>query len=115
MTNDKGAEVREAGPSVPVEITGLTDVPAPGDEFSAVADERMARQLRTAIEPYSRSKTQVTADHLEHRKFEDWSADQRDFTSLSLYRMRPLKGGMIIAIEAEFITQLLPAVEYRLF
>ena len=45
MTNDKGAEVREAGPSVPVEITGLTEVPAPGDEFSAVSDERMARQL----------------------------------------------------------------------
>ena len=45
MTNDKGAQVKEAGPSVPVEITGLTDVPTPGDEFSAVADERMARQL----------------------------------------------------------------------
>jgi len=45
MTNDKGAEVQEAGPSVPVEITGLAEVPAPGDEFSAVEDERMARQL----------------------------------------------------------------------
>ena len=45
MTNDKGAQVKAAGPSVPVEITGLTEVPAPGDEFSAVSDERMARQL----------------------------------------------------------------------
>ena len=45
MTNDKGQQVKDAGPSVPVEITGLTDVPTPGDEFSAVADERMARQL----------------------------------------------------------------------
>ena len=44
-TNDKGLQVKDAGPSIPVEITGLTEVPAPGDEFNAVADERMARQL----------------------------------------------------------------------
>ena len=45
MTNDKGQQVKDAGPSIPVEITGLTEVPTPGDEFNAVADERMARQL----------------------------------------------------------------------
>ncbi len=45
MTNDKGRTVKAAGPSVPVEITGLADVPAPGDEFNAVTDERMAREL----------------------------------------------------------------------
>ena len=45
MTNDKGLQVKDAGPSIPVEITGLTEVPAPGDEFNAVSDERMARQL----------------------------------------------------------------------
>ena len=45
MTNDKGRTVKSAGPSVPVEITGLADVPAPGDEFNAVTDERMAREL----------------------------------------------------------------------
>ena len=45
MTNDKGRTVKTAGPSVPVEITGLADVPAPGDEFNVVTDERMAREL----------------------------------------------------------------------
>ena len=45
MTNDKGRTVKTAGPSVPVEITGLADVPTPGDEFNAVTDERMAREL----------------------------------------------------------------------
>ena len=45
MTNDKGLQVKDAGPSIPVEITGLAEVPAPGDEFNVVADERMARQL----------------------------------------------------------------------
>lgn len=45
MTNDKGKNVKTAGPSIPVEITGLAEVPTPGDAFNAVADERMARQL----------------------------------------------------------------------
>ena len=45
MTNDKGRSVKTAGPSIPVEITGLAEVPAPGDEFNAVTDERMAREL----------------------------------------------------------------------
>ena len=71
--------------------------------------ERMARSLRGAMEPYSRCKTQVNADAIENRRFEDWCADQRDFTSLSLYRLRPLKGGMMIVIESEFITSLVDA------
>ncbi len=45
MKDDKGANVSAAGPSVPVEIIGLSDVPTSGDEFNAVEDERMAREL----------------------------------------------------------------------
>ncbi|MCL2084788.1 MAG: translation initiation factor IF-2 [Oscillospiraceae bacterium] len=45
MTDDKGARLEEAGPSVPVEIIGLSEVPEAGDQFHAVADERMAREL----------------------------------------------------------------------
>ena len=45
MTNDKGQKVTEAGPSVPVEIIGMGEVPGAGDDFHAVADERMAREL----------------------------------------------------------------------
>ncbi len=45
MTNDKGQQLKTAGPSVPVEIIGLSEVPEAGDEFAAVADERMAREL----------------------------------------------------------------------
>ena len=45
MTNDKGERVTEAGPSVPVEIAGLSEVPLAGDIFNAVDDERMAREL----------------------------------------------------------------------
>ena len=45
MTGDKGQRMTEAGPSVPVEITGLGDVPEAGATFNAVADERLAREL----------------------------------------------------------------------
>lgn len=45
MTDDKGRNIREAGPSTPVEISGLSEVPSAGDVFNAVSDERMAREL----------------------------------------------------------------------
>ena len=45
MINDKGQQIKEAGPGVPVEIIGLSDIPEAGDEFNAVEDERMARSL----------------------------------------------------------------------
>ncbi|MBQ6702916.1 MAG: translation initiation factor IF-2 [Clostridia bacterium] len=45
MLDDKGKNIKVAGPSVPVEIVGLSEVPESGDEFNAVEDERMARTL----------------------------------------------------------------------
>ncbi|MEE0808134.1 MAG: translation initiation factor IF-2, partial [Acutalibacteraceae bacterium] len=45
MINEHGQELKEAGPSVPVEITGLAETPAAGDGFDAVSDERLAREL----------------------------------------------------------------------
>ena len=69
MTNDKGRTVKTAGPSIPVEITGLAEVPAPGDEFNAVADERMARELveqrkQAAKDAAANAMTKVTLDNL---------------------------------------------------
>ena len=45
MTDARGKKLNDAGPSVPVEIIGMSEVPGAGDEFHAVADERMAREL----------------------------------------------------------------------
>ena len=45
MTDATGKKIQTAGPSVPVEITGMGEVPSAGDDFHAVADERMAREL----------------------------------------------------------------------
>lgn len=69
MTNDKGRTVKTAGPSIPVEITGLADVPAPGDEFNAVSDERMARELveqrrQAEKDAAAQLNTKITLDNL---------------------------------------------------
>ncbi len=58
MTNARGEKVTEAGPSVPVEITGMSEVPGAGDDFHAVADERMAREL---VEQRKHEQKQVAA------------------------------------------------------
>lgn len=69
MTDDKGKTLKTAGPSVPVEIIGLAEVPLAGDEFNAVEDERMARTLaqqrRTkAKEEEFRANAKVNLDDL---------------------------------------------------
>ena len=69
MTDDKGRRVKEAGPSIPVEITGLDDVPTGGDTFNAVTDERLARELveqrkHEKKEAEFNARTKVTLDNL---------------------------------------------------
>jgi len=69
MTNEKGQVLKTAGPSVPVEITGLAEVPAAGDDFDAVSDERLARQLveqrkQKAKEAQFNAAQKVTLDNL---------------------------------------------------
>ena len=69
MMNDKGKMVKEAGPSVPVEITGLAEIPNAGDEFNAVEDEKMARSLaeqrrETARQEEFKANARVSLDDL---------------------------------------------------
>ncbi len=69
MTNDKGEKVEAAGPSFPVEITGLDEVPTGGDIFNVVSDERLGRELveqrkNDAKEEQFRAQTRVTLDNL---------------------------------------------------
>lgn len=69
MTNDRGEKVTAAGPSYPVEITGLDEVPQGGDIFNSVSDERLARELveqRKAQqkEEQFNAQTKVTLDNL---------------------------------------------------
>lgn len=69
MTNERGEKVKEAGPSVPVEITGLAEVPSGGDTVNAVSDERLARELveqrkTQQKEELFNSRTKVNLDNL---------------------------------------------------
>ncbi len=69
MTNDRGQQVTKAGPSCPVEITGLAETPAAGDTFNAVADEKLARELveqrkQKAKEELFSQYQKVTLDNL---------------------------------------------------
>ena len=69
MTNENGKALKEAGPSVPVEITGLAEAPQAGDIFDAVSDERLARELveqrkRAIKEEQFNSMQKVTLDNL---------------------------------------------------
>ncbi len=69
MTNERGERGHGAGPSVPVEITGLAEVPSGGDVFNAVSDERLARELveqrkSQKKEELFNSRTKVNLDNL---------------------------------------------------
>ena len=69
MMNERGERVTSAGPSVPVEVTGLNEVPVGGDTFNAVSDERLARELveqrlNEKKEEMFNSQTKVTLDNL---------------------------------------------------
>ncbi|PIC65594.1 translation initiation factor IF-2 [Sporosarcina sp. P13] len=69
MVSDLGRRVKEAGPSTPVEITGLSDVPQAGDRFVVFKDEKTARQIGEtrageALQEQRVEKTRVTLDNL---------------------------------------------------
>ena len=69
MTDHKGDKIDSAGPSVPVEITGLAEVPSAGDTFNAVEDEKLARELveqrkHEAKQEQFKSYQKVTLDNL---------------------------------------------------
>lgn len=71
--------------------------------------ERMARRVRDVIEPFAQVKPSVSASPVAIRRFESWRTEKPEFTSLHLYRFRPLKGGMLLAIDPEFISSLVDA------
>lgn len=69
MVNDKGRRLKEAGPSTPVEITGLTEVPQAGDRIIAFEDERKAREIaekraNNLRESVLNANTRITLDDL---------------------------------------------------
>jgi len=72
-------------------------------------NERIARRLRDVIEPIAQARAKVDVIPLETRCFEEWQRNQADYVSLSLFRVRPCKGMMMIAIDPAFITNMVDA------
>lgn len=69
--------------------------------------EKIARALRAAVEPMAQSRTLVTPAALETCRFDEWMEGLPFFVSVSHYRLRPLKGGMLVTIPPEFVAQLI--------
>lgn len=82
--------------------------PRPAERLTGLQrmGDKLARAIRPAIEPIARARVSVTAEPLELCTFQEWQDAQPDFSALTLYRLRPLKGGMLIQVDANFIATL---------
>jgi flagellar motor switch protein FliM len=71
--------------------------------------ERLARRLRDVFEPFVKVKPKVEAAAALTSRFDTWRDALPEFTSVSLYRMRPMKGGMLIAISPAYVARMVDA------
>ena len=102
-------------PPPPVSADGATlfvfgqDSARPAERLTGLErmGEKLARTLRGVIEPFVRARVQVDCAALEIKRFDDWQAELPYFTSVSHYRLRPLKPGMLVTIEPGFIAGLI--------
>jgi flagellar motor switch protein FliM len=69
-------------------------------------NERMIRRMRELIEPFARTKPRVTVEPTRICSFADWQAEQPEFTSLSIYSFKPLKGAIMLSVEPAFVSRL---------
>jgi len=72
-------------------------------------NERIARRLRDVVEPIAQTRAKVDASPLETRRFDEWQRNQPEYMSLSLFRVRPAKGVMMISMEPAFVTNMVDA------
>lgn len=84
------------------------DSPRPAERLTGLErmGDKIARALRPAIEPIARARVSVTSEPIELRPYQEWQDEQPEFCALTLYRLRPLKGGMLIQIDADFVAGL---------
>ncbi|WP_083672113.1 flagellar motor switch protein FliM [Sphingomonas montana] len=68
--------------------------------------ERLTQPLRAIVEPFSRTRTEVIAQPIETVRFDVWKDRMPGFQSISLFRLRPMKAGLLIAVEPGFVARL---------
>ncbi len=112
MSELKDGGSRRAGPGgSPRAYAFGSDAARPMSALPALdrLNERMAKRMRDLIEPFARAKPAVASEPAIIRPFEDWKAEQPEFTSLHLYGFKPLKGAMLISVEPSFVSRLVDA------
>ena len=72
-------------------------------------NERLVRRFRDVIEPFARVKPKVATEPCVMRSFAEWQVEQPEFTSLTLYSFRPMKGAILLRIDPEFVSRLVDA------
>lgn len=102
-------KVRQARDVEPYALGQRKDRPVAHLAHLERMNERIARRLRDVIEPIAQTRSKVDPIPLETRRFDEWQRNQPDYMSLSLFRVRPVKGMMMIAIEPGFITNMVDA------
>lgn len=106
---DSQAKVNQAREIEPYALGQRKDRPVAHLTHLERMNEKIARLLRDVIEPIAQTRTKIEAIPLETRRFDEWQAKQPDYISLSLFRVRPVKGMMMIALEPAFITNMVDA------
>ncbi len=113
LTDDKGKQVKKAGPSIPVEIMGLSDVPSAGDTLMVVSDERAAREA-AAKRTTKRRDVRIAATSGQRVSLETFMAMPADGGQKALNLILKAEGqGSVEALRARVESLSTPEVDIR--
>ena len=100
LTNDQGKKVREAGPSLPVEVQGFEGVPEAGEEFFVVADEKLARRIADARAARQRERDLAVESRVTLETFLSQRASDQEALTLNLVVKADVQGSLEAITEA---------------
>ena len=100
MVSDKGQRITEAGPSVPVEITGLSEAPSAGATFNAVADEKLARRIAEMRATKQRERDLASESKVTLETFLSRRASDQETLTLNLVLKADVQGSLEAITEA---------------
>jgi len=109
QSRDTGEGEPSAGPARPFAFGNEARRTMPAIPAIDRLNERLVRGLRDVVESFAHTKPQVVNEPIEVRSLADWQAEQPEFTSISLYTFRPMKGAILLKLEPELISRLVDA------
>ena len=100
MFNDQGRKVKEAGPSIPVEVQGFEGVPEAGEEFICLADEKLARRIAASRAVKQRERELAKESRVTLETFLARSSDDEEAKTLNLVVKADVQGSLEAILEA---------------